>query len=275
MQLPEEELFNQVKRHLLKTRGVDLSGYSSSFVGRAIRKRIARADIPDYVGYVKLLMRSDTETNELLSALSINVTEFFRDKGAFESFQAKVFRPLLESKIKGGGGILRIWSAGCATGQETYTLAICLAEEVRRYRGLTLPMMSLLGTDISAHALAKAKKGVYTEEEVRGVPDKYLAEYFEKKEDKYEVIEELKKRTRFAKENLLVPPGSKFFDAVVCRNVLIYFSRPMHDTVMHHLHDALRVDGYLMMGRTEALVGLLRGKFEVIDQENRILKKLA
>jgi chemotaxis methyl-accepting protein methylase len=274
MQLPEEELFQQVKRHLLKSRGVDLSGYSPSFVGRAIRKRISRTDIADYTGYVKLLMRSEEETSELLNALSINVTEFFRDRGAFESFQVKVLRPLLEGKIAGGGGILRIWSAGCATGQETYTIMMCLAEEARRCRVPTLPLMSVLGTDISIHALAKAKRGVYSEEEAKGVPDKYLAEYFVKKNGQYEVSDDLRKRVRFARENLLDAPSSKFFDAIVCRNVLIYFSHPMHDVVMQHLRDALRVEGYLMLGRTEALIGHMRGKFDVVDQENRILRKL-
>jgi len=274
MELTDEELFQQVKRHLLKSRGVNLSGYSPSFVGRAIRKRISRSDIADYTGYVKLVMRSETETNELLNALSINVTEFFRDRGAFESFQLKVLRPLLEGKMAGGGGILRLWSAGCATGQETYTIAMCLAEEVRRCRVPALPLMSVLGTDISVQAIAKAKRGIYSEDEVKGVPDKYLAEFFVKKNDHYEVSEEVRKRTRFVRENLLDTPSSKFFDAIVCRNVLIYFSRPMHDAVMHHLYEALRGDGYLMLGRTEALVGHMRSKFDVIDQENRILRKV-
>jgi chemotaxis protein methyltransferase CheR len=89
------------------------------------------------------------------------------------------------------------------------------------------------------------------------------------------VSEEVRKRTRFVRENLLDTPSSKFFDAIVCRNVLIYFSRPMHDAVMHHLYESLRSDGYLMIGRTEALVGHMRGKFDVVDQENRILRKIA
>lgn len=274
MEIPEDELFQQVKRHLLKSRGVDLSGYSPSFVGRAIRKRISRSDTPDYTGYVKLLMRSETETNELLNALSINVTEFFRDKGAFESFQAKVLRPLLADKLASGGGILRLWSAGCASGQETYTLLICLAEEVKRCRFPTLPIMSVLGTDISPHALARAKRGIYSEEEVNGIPDKYLAEYFTRTKDGYQVNDALRKHSRFTRENLLDPPSSKFFDAIVCRNVMIYFSHPMHDTVMHNLYDALRIQGYLMLGRTEAIMGQMRNKFDVVDQENRILKKI-
>src|SRR5512137_520646 len=249
----EDEFLAQVKRHLFKARGVDLSGYSPSFVMRAIRKRVARADSDSLAAYVKLLLRSDDETNELLGALSINVTEFFRDKGAFETFRAKAIRPLLDYKLSTGGGILRIWSAGCATGQETYTLMMCVAEELKRTGTVGLPLMSVTGTDISRAAIAKAKKGIYTKEEVRGVPEKMLREYFIARENDYEVTDALAKRVRFHLENLLDEPSSKFYDAIVCRNVLIYFSRPMHETVMGHLHDALRIGGYLMIGRTEAL----------------------
>ncbi len=271
----EDEFLGQVKRHLFKARGVDLSGYSPSFVMRAIRKRISRADSESQAAYVKLLIRSDEETNELLAALSINVTEFFRDKGAFETFREKAIRPLLNYKFSTGGGIMRIWSAGCASGQETYTIMMCVAEELKRTGTAGLPLLSVTGTDISRAAIAKAKKGIYSGEEVKGVPEKLLNEYFIRTDDSFEVTDALAKRVRFHLENLLDPPGSKFYDAVVCRNVLIYFSRPMHELVMEHLHDALRIGGYLMLGRTEALIGQMRNKFDIIDQENRILRKVA
>jgi chemotaxis methyl-accepting protein methylase len=270
----EDEFLAQVKRHLLKARGVDLSGYSPSFVMRAIRKRISRADSESLAAYSKLLMRSDEETNELLAALSINVTEFFRDKGAFESFREKAIRPILDYKFSTGGGILRIWSAGCATGQETYTIMMCVSEELKRTGTAGLPLMSVTGTDISRGAIAKAKKGIYSKTDVENVPDKMLREYFVRNGDNYEVTDELAKRVRFHLENLLAPPSSKFYDAVVCRNVLIYFSRPMHEIVMGHLYDAIRIGGYLMLGRTEALIGQMRTKFEIADQENRILRKV-
>lgn len=274
MDEPEDLFTAQVKRHLLRSRGVDMAGYSPSFVLRAIRKRIGRADVDSQAAYVKLLIRSEEETSELLNALSINVTEFFRDRGAFETFSAKAIRPLLDYKTSSGGGILRIWSAGCATGQETYTIAMCLAEELSKAGMAELPIMSITGTDISRAAVAKAKKGIYTEQEVASVPDRFLKKYFIKKGGDYEVSDALGKGVRFHLENLLDKPGSRFFDAIVCRNVLIYFSRPMHETVMENLHDSLRLGGYLMIGRTEALIGQMRSKFEVVDQENRILRKV-
>ena len=272
MDISEEEFVTHVMRHLFKVRGIDLSGYSQSFVMRSIKKRLGRSGATDNTHYLHTLTHSEHETNELLGALSINVTEFFRDKGAFEGFSAQVIRPLLISKMK-EGGVLRIWSAGCATGQETYTIAICVAEEIKRLQCISPPVVGIQGTDLSAKAVAKAKSGVFTKAELKGLSDKYINHYFEKNGESYEVIQTLRKGLRFAVENLLEPPSGSYYDAIVCRNVMIYFSRKMHDTVTMHLFNALRSGGYLMLGRTETLMGAPRASFDVIDLENRILKK--
>ena len=259
-------------RHLFRSRGIDMTGYSPSFVMRSIRKRIGRSGCADHSTYLKHLRHSDDETNELLAALSINVTEFFRDKGSFEAWSAKVLLPLVSSKSE-SGGLLRIWSAGCASGQETYTLSICVNEALRKSKLSRIPMVTILGTDISAKALAKAKSGIYTKEEVKGVPDKHLAEYFHRHGNAYEIDESLRKGLRFARENLLDTPSSKFFDAIVCRNVMIYFSRAMHELVVMNLYHALSREGYLMLGKTETLMGAPRDGFVVVDLEHRILRK--
>ncbi len=262
----------QVMKHLFKSRGIDITGYSESFVLRAIKKRIGRSGCIGLPDYLKLVLHSEKETNELLGALSINVTEFFRDRGAFEAFQKYAIRPLLQTKAR-DGALLRIWSAGCATGQETYSLAICLAEEMKDIEPNARPLASVLGTDISEAALHKANSGVYHREEVRGIPEKILNGYFIKRPDGYEVAPEIAKYVRFARENLLDKPSSKYFDAIVCRNVLIYFNRKMHEEVVDNLYEALRRGGYLMLGRTETLMGAPRSAFEVVDLENRILRK--
>ena len=269
----EDQFVTQVMKHLFRSRGVDMSGYSESFVLRAIKKRVSRAGAADQMGYLRILLHSENETNELLGALSINVTEFFRDKGAFEALATRVVRPLLALKAA-EGGVLRMWSAGCATGQETYTMAMCLAEELSELPQDKSPVSSILGTDISNAALAKAESGIYTKEEIKGIPEKLLIKYFGKKGLSYEACQGLTRFTRFARENILDKPGSRFFDAIVCRNVLIYFSRDMHTVVVHNLHEALRKGGYLMLGRTETLMGAPRSSFEVVDLENRILRKL-
>ena len=274
METDDSQVVTEVMRHLFRSRGIDMSGYSPSFVMRSIKRRIGRSGCANHMTYLKLLLHSDEETNELLGALSINVTEFFRDKGAFEAWSAKVLLPLVSSK-SGSGGLLRIWSAGCASGQETYTLSLCVNEALKKCTLGRVPMVTIHGTDISAKALAKAKSGLYTKEEVRGVPDRYLAEYFHKRGNMFEVGESLKKGVRFVRENLLDTPSSKYFDAVVCRNVMIYFSRAMHEQVVMNLYHALSRDGYLMLGKTETLMGAPRDSFEVVDLEHRILRKKA
>lgn len=274
MELTEDQVFDLVRRHLLRTRGIDLSGYSRPFIMRGIRKTMGRADVGNYSTYIKLLRVSEEETNRLLGALSINVTDFFRDRSAFDSFATKVIRPVLAAKCATRGGIMRIWSAGCATGQEAYTLAMCIAQEMARLKSGNRALTMVVGTDISTKALSKAREGIYTRDQVRGVPEAWLRDYFERDGGNYRVCDSLRRGVRFTRENLLDPPTSKYFDAIVCRNVVIYFSRPMHETVMANLHDALRMGGHLMLGRTETLMGDFRRKFEVVDPENRIFRKV-
>ncbi len=273
MQLSEQQFVTQVMKHLFRSRGIDMSGYSESFVLRAIKKRLGRTMAADQMGYLRILIHSEEETNELLSTLSINVTEFFRDKGAFEAFSEKVVRPLVQLKVS-EGGVLRMWSAGCASGQETYTIAMCLAEELARLKGEDVPISSVTGTDISDIALSKAEAAHYTRDEVKGIPEKLLELYFERKGASYEAKPSLTRYVRFMRENLLDEPSQKYYDAVVCRNVLIYFSREMHTAVVRQLHNSLRKGGYLMLGRTETLMGAPRSSFEVVDLENRILRKI-
>lgn len=272
MDLSEDELTTQVMKHLFRSRGVDLSGYSQSFVLRCIKRRIGRTGSEGYRGYLAHLTKNQAEVNELLDALSINVTEFFRDRAAWDAFVKLALRPMLKYKMT-AGGILRMWSAGCATGQEPYTMAICVAEELEDIPEADRPMVTVLGTDISQQAIAKAKAGVYTREQLRGVSDRLIAKYFVNAGGCLEVSDVIGKRVRFVRENLLDKPSMKYFDIVVCRNVMIYFSRTMHEVVAKNLFDALRQGGYLMLGKTETLIGAPRESFDVVDLENRILRK--
>jgi chemotaxis protein methyltransferase CheR len=272
MELSEEEFVTQVMRHLFRSRGIDLSGYSQSFVLRCIKRRISRSHSADHSGYIKVLTHSDDETNELLNTLSINVTEFFRDRMAWEAFVKSVLKPMVKYKMD-GGGLLRMWSAGCATGQETYTMAMCVANALEDIKPDEQPMVTVLGTDISQRALTKAKAGIYTHDEMKSVPERMASKYFVQRGQTFEISNAVAKRVRFVRENLLDKPSLKYFDVIVCRNVMIYFSRKMHETVANHLYDALRQGGYLVLGKTETLLGAPRDSFDVIDLENRILKK--
>ncbi len=275
MDLDDDRGQELIRRHLLKTRGFDLSGYSPSFINRSVRKRIGRTGSKSMLEYVGLLRRDDDEVNELISALSVNVTDFFRDDDAFTTLSRLVLRPLVKEKADQGWSALRIWSAGCATGQETYTIAICVAEEIKRLGVAEDLPVRIVGTDLSAKALSQAQRGRYSGEQVKRVPAECLSSYFSKTGSGYEVGREIRKNVKFSEGNLLDAPEKKHFDLVVCRNVVIYFSRPMHDKVISNFHLALKSQGYLMLGRTETLLGQPRSLFEAVDHENRIFKKKA
>lgn len=270
----EDQAYDLIRRHLLKSRGFDISGYSRSFLGRCVRKRVGRTNSRGVLEYVGLLRRDEEELNELISALSINVTDFFRDRGAFESLSERVIRPLIKEKTEQGWSALRIWSAGCASGQETYTIAMCVAEELRRTKDEQSLVVRITGTDLSRAALERAREGVYTRDRVKALPKRLLGEYFERRGSDYAVSESLRRFVKFSEGNLLDPPTNKHFDVIVCRNVVIYFSRSMHDLVIKNLHSSLRSRGYIMLGRTETLMGSPRQLFEVIDHENRIFRKI-
>ena len=274
MEPDEEQVYDIVRRHLLRTRGFDISGYSRSFIGRTIRKRVGRSRCSDALQYVSLLRRDEGEVNELIGALSVNVTDFFRDQGAFEALSEQVLGPLVAMKIDQGWSALRIWSAGCATGQETYTIAICVSEWLKRNRLGRDLVVRIQGTDLSKSALGKATEGAYIAAQVKGIPEEILSEYFERTGDDFRVVPSLKRMVRFSHGNLLDRVSRKFFDLIVCRNVVIYFSRPMHERLVRNFHEALRPGGYLTLGRTETLMGPSRRLFEAVDPENRIFRKI-
>ncbi|UCE80766.1 MAG: protein-glutamate O-methyltransferase CheR [Methanobacteriota archaeon] len=273
MEIEDDETYNLIKRHLLNSRGFDITGYSRSFFNRSIRKRAGRTGSKSGLDYVGRLRKDDAEVNELIASLSVNVTDFFRDSDAFTVLTSRVLRPLVEKKVQLGWSALRIWSAGCATGQETYSIAICVAEELKRVGTDSDIVVRIVGTDLSPSALDVARMGFYSAERVKGVNDALLSEYFREVDSGYQVVPLLKRMIRFSKGNLLDRPTRRFLDLIVCRNVIIYFSRPMHDKVIDNFHHALRPEGYLMLGRTETLMGPRRRLFEAVDHENRIFQK--
>lgn len=273
MKPDEEQSYDLIRRHLLKTRGFDISGYSKPFLGRAVRKRVGRSGCKHALEYVALLEKSEDELTELIAALSVNVTDFFRDSGAFETLTKRVIGPLVSHKMELGWSALRIWSAGCATGQETYTIAICVAEELKKSRDGHDLVVRVQGTDLSKTALDFAARGMYSEAQVKGIPKDILSEHFIVDDSGYQVSPAIRRMTRFLQGNLLDSPSLKFVDLIVCRNVVIYFSRPMHDVLVKNFFTALRPGGYLMLGRTETLMGPPRRLFEVVDHENRIFRK--
>ncbi|HEY1143025.1 MAG TPA: protein-glutamate O-methyltransferase CheR [Sphingomicrobium sp.] len=191
-------------------------------------------------------------SDQVVEALLNNETYFFRDRTPFDVLSRHALPNLAikrASKKK-----LRIWSAGCSTGQEVYSLAMLFAEQAEQWRGWTI---DVLGTDVSQTVIDKAKAGAYTQFEVqRGLAITQTIRWFEETADGWRVVDPLRKQVRFQVHNLLEqPPGLGSFDVVLCRNVLLYLSAEKKTLAFDRLASAMAPDGYFMLGAGETVIG--------------------
>lgn len=209
-------------------------------------------------------------SQRVVEALLNNETYFFRDRTPFDLL-AKTALPDLAERRKDSRR-LRIWSAGCSTGQEIYSLAMLFAEDPVRWHGWTI---DLLGSDVSEAAVARARLGVYTQFEAqRGLGVTQMIRWFEEREDGWRVAEALRRNVRFQVHNILeMPPHPGQFDIVLCRNVLLYLNTDKKRAAFERLSAALAPDGWLMLGAGETVIG--QTERLVADREWRGLYRLA
>ena len=203
---------------------------------------------------VCLLDRADEKTlaQEVVEALLNNETYFFRDPAYFEALAQRVL-PDLAAK-RAGQRHLSIWSAGCSTGQEVFSLAMLFAEQADRWAGWTV---EILGTDISSRAIDAARRGCYSQFEIqRGLSVGRMLTFFEETERGWRTTDRMSRLTRFNRHNLLDPvPSAAPFDLILCRNVLLYFDAPIRRLAFDRLAEAITPDGWLMLGAGETVVG--------------------
>ena len=191
-------------------------------------------------------------SNQVVEALLNNETYFFRDRSPFDLL-ARHALPALATK-RDSSRRIKIWSAGCSTGQEVYSIAMLFAEEPEKWRGWTI---DILGTDVSSMAVDRARSGLYTQFEVqRGLGINQTIRWFEEAGDGWRAVEELRKSTRFQVHNLLEPhPHPGDFDIVLCRNVLLYLTSEKRMLAFERIASAMAADGWLMLGAGETVIG--------------------
>ncbi|MFM7348841.1 MAG: CheR family methyltransferase [Erythrobacter sp.] len=189
---------------------------------------------------------------EVVEALLNNETYFFRDKPTFDQLPGEILPELAHRRRDVRR--LSIWSAGCSTGQEVYSLAMLFAEQAERWQGWTI---DILGTDVSHRAIAAARSGLYSQFEVqRGLGVTQMLRHFDETPSGWQVHDGVRRMVRFAQANVLGPhPGRMPFDLVLCRNVLLYFDRPTRTAAFERLASAVMPDGFLMLGAGETVVG--------------------
>lgn len=248
---------------------LDFSKYKPPTVGRRIQRRMEFNEINDPGAYAALLAREPEELDRLYRDLLIGVTEFFRDAKAFHKLEEEVFPEIFRGR--GADEDIRVWSAGCATGEEAYSLAILLSEQAARanFKG----NITIFATDVHRSSLDFASQGLYDAQRLKNVSRERLARFFRHEGDNgFRVSQVLRKMIVFAPHNLINDPPFTRIDLVCCRNLLIYFQPELQDKTISLFHFALKLGGILFLGSSEGL-GKFSGEFETVDGSAKLFRK--
>ena len=256
----------KILEYLKEKRGFDFSGYRSSMLERRIQKRVDKTKSDSFVDYQKYLEQKEGELDNLIDVLTINVSRFFRDTFTFEYMADHILPGIISRKMKSGDNSLRVWSAGCSTGEEPYSIAI-LMNEILNKEGLEL-LPYILATDIDVRAMACAEEAVYSFRSIKNIKYQFLKKYFAQEGNVFKLKPEIKKMIRFSEYDMLhkksyVPTESIYggFDIVLCRNLLIYFQSDFQKTIFNKLYRSLNKNGILFLGEAEMPVGKFKTKF--------------
>jgi two-component system, chemotaxis family, CheB/CheR fusion protein len=236
--------------HLKRTRGFDFSGYKRTSLERRIRKRMEAIGVARYGDYLDYLEVHQDEFPALFDTILINVTGFFRDAAAWEYYGGEVIPRLLEAV--GSNSPIRVWCAGCASGEETYTTAMVLAEAlgVDAY----LERVKIYATEVDEDALNTARQASYTAKEVESIPAPLLERYFEPGDQRYAFRKDLRRTVIFGRNDLTQDAPISRIDLLTCRNTLMYFNAETQARILSRFHFALNPWGYLFLGKSEMLI---------------------
>lgn len=251
---------------LLRTAtGVDFSNYKQTTLTRRILRRMALYKLEEMTDYVRYLQDHPPEVTALYQDLLIGVTQFFRDPETYEALKSKVFPTIV--KDKSPGTPIRIWVAGCSTGEEAYSIVICLleflADEVIK------PPIQIYATDISEMAIDKARNAFYTPSQIGHISPERLHRFFVEVEGGYQISKLVRELCVFARQNLISDPPFSRMDLIACRNVLIYLGTSLQKKLLPLFHYGLKATGFLMLGPSET-VGDFSDLFALIDKKNKI-----
>jgi chemotaxis protein methyltransferase CheR len=262
-----EYFYRQICQILKTDQDFELEGYKDLCIKRRIAARIRAVGFDDPQPYVVLLQESPVEQEQLLEALTIHVSQFFRNPTTFALLEKKILPGLLQNS-RNNRSKLRIWSAGCAGGEEPYSLAL-ICQGLLRDKDL----LSIVASDISVNILQRAKQACFAKNRLAAVPAAFLLRYFICQGKNYQLSSEIQKRVRFFRHNILTEQPNFRVDLILCRNLLIYFSRPQQARVIRILAKALQPGGYLVLGRAETLMTAGRELFHCIDPAERIYQR--
>lgn len=262
-----DEDFVRIREVLRASRGFDLGMYKDRCIKRRIAARIRKLGYAGAAPYIERLKNDAAEGDALLEALSIHVSQFFRNPATFLVLERQVLPALIERVRRSGRQELRLWSAGCAGGEEPYSLALLLAELAPA--GLEVVIEA---TDLSPAVLERARTGLFDPQRLIEMPPGVLDRYFRAEGGRYRLDETIRRMVRFSQHDLLLARPYPRVDLILCRNVLIYFSREEQDQILQRFAQALVPGGILVLGRAEALLGVSRHYFHADFPVERIYR---
>ncbi|HEY9695301.1 MAG TPA: protein-glutamate O-methyltransferase CheR [Oculatellaceae cyanobacterium] len=269
MILKDAQAFENLLNYLLETNNFDFTGYKYSSLMRRIRQRMEVVAIANYSDYIHYLKQHPQETENLLKSIPVNYTAFFRDPYVWNYIASQIIPRLISHKSPNQG--IKVWSAGCASGEEVYTLAMLFLEAlgVEQFS----QRVRIYGTDIHQKSIGHARQGIYSVNRIKGVPTVLLARYFEQFNQNYIFDKYLRTPIIFTRHNVLQDPPFSKVDLLVCRNTFIYFNPNGQNRALANFHFALKYGGFLVLGNTEMIIPSIKSNlFTLVDQKCSIYK---
>ncbi len=258
----------QIFAILRTAKGFDFTGYKPATLNRRIMRRMALQNLKTLENYLPFLQMNPAEVDALCQDLLINVTGFFRDPEVFEALEAKIFPRIVQGKS--AEIPIRIWVAGCSTGEEVYSIAICLLEYLDTLK-ITLPIQ-IFATDISEAMIEQARKGAYKQGLMASISPERLRQFFVKVRGGYQITKSVRELCVFAKQNLNSDPPFSQLDLISCRNVLIYLGAALQKRLIPIFNYALNPTGFLVLGAAET-VGEFSTLFDQVDRKYKIYSR--
>jgi chemotaxis methyl-accepting protein methylase len=250
---------------------LDFGQYKQSFLHRRLAVRMRARGSDTYRAYLDVLRYDPAELDALLVVLTINLSYFFRDKAVFDALCHAILSPLAAERSRAGQESLAIWSAGCASGEEPYSLAMILKDLLGP--ALDQWTVRIHATDLDAAALAHARRGVYKASSFQDLEAGFVDRYFVRRGNAYVLQAAVRRLVSLRQQDLNTPPPLSHYDLILCRNVLIYFAREHQERIVRHLLTHLRPGGYLVLGMMEMLPLALISRLDTVDGRLRIYRK--
>jgi two-component system, chemotaxis family, CheB/CheR fusion protein len=262
--------FESLLIYLRQSRGFDFTGYKRSTLTRRVEKRMQSLGLEGFSDYVDYLEVYPDEFNFLFNTILINVTAFFRDASVWEFLEEQVVPNIINSKTNSDP--IRIWSAGCASGEEAYTLAMVMAESLgaEQFR----QRVKIYATDVDEEALSQSRQATYSAKDIQALPSQFVPKYFEPTGNRYIFRHDLRRSVIFGRHDLLQDAPISRIDLLVCRNTLMYFNAEAQARVLARFHFALNNTGYLFLGKAEMLL-THSNLFTPLNLKHRIFTKVS